>query len=351
MLAQSTYQFADALLDWFRSHGRKDLPWQKNRTPYRVWISEIMLQQTQVTTVIPYYQRFIQSFPTVSSLANAELDHVLQHWTGLGYYARARNLHKTATIIHQDYRNKFPTGLDELIALPGIGRSTAGAILSLSSGARAPILDGNVKRVLTRYYEVDGWPGKKQVENQLWELAENLTPIAQVTDYTQAIMDLGATICTRGKPKCGQCPICSDCSAHASGKQALYPTSKPKKALPEKQTCFAIMENDMGELLLEQRPPTGIWGSLWCFPEMSSDTLNSGLENQFLVNSKYQHVLPEIKHTFSHFHLRITPVHIKVAKQKMRINENDHSQWFAKSEIIKTRGLPKPVVTILNQYI
>ncbi|STO79472.1 A/G-specific adenine glycosylase [Grimontia hollisae] len=234
--------FSDAILTWYDKYGRKTLPWQQEKTPYKVWLSEIMLQQTQVATVIPYFERFMTRFPTVVDLAHAELDEVLHLWTGLGYYARARNLHKAAQKIAADYNGEFPTTIEDVMALPGVGRSTAGAVLSLSLGQHHPILDGNVKRTLSRHFAVEGWPGKKPVENRLWELAEENTPAEGVQRYNQAMMDMGAMICTRSKPKCYLCPVNHSCEANAMSRQSDFPGKKPKKTLPEKETCFVLFQ-------------------------------------------------------------------------------------------------------------
>lgn len=266
-------EFTRSVLRWYKKHGRHDLPWQKDINAYRVWVSEIMLQQTQVNTVIPYYERFMQTFPTVRDLAQADIDEVLHLWTGLGYYARARNLHKSARIIHTDHNNRFPDDLESIVALPGIGRSTAGAILSLALNQVAPILDGNVKRVLARYHRVEGWPGNKKTEQKLWQLAESVTPDKEFAAYTQAIMDLGATVCTRSNPLCDQCPVNNGCEARETGTQEQYPGKKPKKTLPVKQTIFTIIENDKGEVLLEKRLPQGIWGGLWSFPNVNPNRI------------------------------------------------------------------------------
>lgn len=339
--------FADALLGWFDQHGRHDLPWQQDVTPYRVWISEIMLQQTQVTTVIPYYLRFMQRFPDVHALASADLDEVLHLWTGLGYYARARNLHKTAQRLCSDYDGVFPEHIEQLIALPGIGRSTAGAILSIAFQQRQPILDGNVKRVLTRYLAMDGWPGQKKVENTLWSHADTFTPDDRVADYTQAIMDLGATVCKRTRPDCEHCPLNSDCQAKALARQSDYPASKPKKNKPRKQTCFLILENESGEVLLEQRPPSGIWGGLWGFPECENEDeilfqlKQSGFK---LINKR---MLPLIEHTFSHFHLNIIPVHCAVKPKGIGVRESDHQCWVKQSELNRI-GMAAPVKKIFD---
>ncbi len=343
-------QFSDRLLVWFEQHGRHDLPWQLEQLPYRVWISEIMLQQTQVVTVIPYFKRFTKAFPDVGTLANANLDKVLHLWTGLGYYARARNLHKAAKIISQEYQGQFPLTLDEIVALPGIGRSTAGAILSLACEKRHPILDGNVKRVLSRYHGVEGWPGQKKVEEKLWSYAELYTPTESVRDYTQAIMDLGATLCTRRNPTCDVCPLTKDCFARKTERQHDFPGSKPKKIIPNKETVFAIIENSEGEVLLQQRPPTGIWGGLWCFPEFTSnESLVGKIKRQYGLNIKQQTEYKSFKHTFSHFHLMIRPVHIKLEGQVKAINDEATSAWLnpAKESGL---GYPAPVVSLLKDF-
>jgi A/G-specific adenine glycosylase len=247
--------FTQQVVRWFQKHGRQDLPWQLDPIPYRVWVSEIMLQQTRVNTVIPYFIRFTKRFPDIGTLAAADLDEVLHCWTGLGYYARGRNLHCTAKIIAHEYDGRFPTDFDTLVSLPGIGRSTAGAILALACDERHPILDGNVKRVLTRFHAVSGWPGTTEVERQLWILAERYTPYDNVAQYTQAIMDLGAMICIRRNPHCDKCPVSKECIARIQANQHKFPTPKPRKTLPVRKTVFAILENDQGEILLEQRIP------------------------------------------------------------------------------------------------
>ena len=343
------HEFASALLAWYQRAGRKDLPWQQLKTPYRVWISEIMLQQTQVATVIPYYQRFMHSFPDVRALAAAELDSVLHHWTGLGYYARARNLHKTAKHIIEVHDGQFPESLEQLMALPGIGRSTAGAILALACGQRQPILDGNVKRVLCRYFTVSGWPGRKTVENRLWQLADSLTPETKVADYTQAIMDLGATVCIRRNPLCDSCPMTSGCEAYASGLQQHYPESKPRKPLPQQETVFAIIENEAGEVLLQQRPAAGIWGGLWCFPETPVDTcVERMVQDQFGFDVQSICSRDKLKHTFSHYQLMIQPVHVKIRNNSRFINDAGVVTWL-KPDGNAQLGLPAPVVSLLAE--
>jgi len=326
--AKSAQLFSSQVLDWFELQGRKHLPWQQDKTPYRVWISEIMLQQTQVATVIPYYQKFMASFPTVTDLANADEDTVLHHWTGLGYYARARNLHKSAKIIRDQYLGEFPDDIEQVIALPGIGRSTAGAILSLSLHKHHAILDGNVKRVLARCYMVQGHTGQAIYEKTLWPITEVLTPKKGVANFNQAMMDLGAMVCTRSKPKCEICPIQTACLAFAGAEQANYPQKKPKKVIPEKHTIMVIPRIDQ-KVLMEKRPPTGIWGGLWCFLEISEiDTLDNLLAK---LNLKQLSTLPldKFRHTFSHFHLDIEPVivdcEILPAKE---ISENSTLQWY-----------------------
>ena len=252
--------FAAALLAWFDQYGRKHLPWQKNRSAYRVWVSEVMLQQTQANTAITYFESFMKRFPAVADLANASQDEVLRLWAGLGYYARGRNLHKSAQVIVNHYQGSFPNTIAALTKLPGIGRSTAGAIVSLAYNQPAAILDGNAKRVLARMYAIDGWPGKAQVNKQLWALAESHTPKKRCADYTQAMMDLGATLCTRSQPGCSQCPARTQCLAFKQGNPKDYPGKKPKKRLPSKHTQFLMVINHRGEILLEKRPAVGIWG-------------------------------------------------------------------------------------------
>ncbi len=341
-------KISQRLLVWFAEHGRHNLPWQRDQNPYRVWVSEIMLQQTQVVTVIPYYERFMDSFPDVEALAKANLDNVLHHWTGLGYYARARNLHKAAKIIVEQYQGQFPLSLQDMTALPGIGRSTAGAILSLACEERHPILDGNVKRVLSRYHGIEGWPGQKKVEQELWSLAGLHTPTKLVRDYTQAIMDLGATLCVRRNPTCDICPLAKDCFARKKQRQHDFPGSKPKKLIPEKEIIFAIIENADGEVLLQQRPPSGIWGGLWCFPEFNNDeSIVEIIKKQFGFNIRQQTEYKHFKHTFSHFHLMIRPVHIKLEGQAKMVNEKGASTWLHPAKSTRL-GFPAPVVSILE---
>lgn len=335
--------FASKLLGWFDQHGRKSLPWQKDINAYRVWVSEIMLQQTQVTTVIPYYERFMQKYPSANDLADAEQDEVLHLWTGLGYYARGRNLHKSAKLIVELYNGELPETQEELESLPGIGRSTAGAIRAIGFKQHAAILDGNVKRVLARFFAVPGWPGDNKVAKQLWLHAEQLTPANRTADYTQAIMDLGATVCTRSKPSCDHCPVNSNCLAQAEQRIEEFPGKKPKKDKPVKQTCMLIMENEQGELLLEQRPPTGLWGGLWSFPECEKSELESRLVQE-LIDPAAIEILSEFRHTFTHFYLDITP--IKLTVSSLQQIKEAKQQWYSPqspSEI----GLTRPVTKLL----
>ena len=318
-MPNSTANFAERLLAWYATDGRKGLPWQRNRDPYPIWISEIMLQQTQVTTVIPYFERFLHQFPNIAVLAQAPIDDVLHLWTGLGYYARARNLHKAAQQIQKIHAGQFPQTLDQVVELPGVGLSTAGAILSFAFGQTHTILDGNVKRVLSRHGAVEGWPGKTQVHNTLWEIADELTPKDQTAQYNQAIMDLGATLCRRSKPDCPRCPVKQDCSALTKNAVAQYPVPKPKTKKPVRQTFMLISINEQQEVLLERRPPVGIWGGLWCFPE-ADETAQLTISQQ----------LPQFRHTFSHYHLDITPV---IINSKVKPNSNNNveeprpTQW------------------------
>ena len=338
--------FAARLLAWHARHGRHDLPWQQRRTSYRVWVSEIMLQQTQVATVIPYYRRFMARFPGVKALADAPLDEVLHLWTGLGYYARARNLHRAALVIRDRHGGRFPRDFDAVAALPGIGRSTAGAILALAQGQRHPILDGNVKRVLARHATIKGWPGEKSVEARLWTLAEAHTPERRVADYTQAIMDLGATLCTRGRPRCTECPVAGDCRAHARGRETAYPSARPRKALPVKRTRMLLVRQ-AGTVLLERRPPAGIWGGLWGFPEIAADADPlAWCRARFGAAPRTAHPRPLLRHTFSHFHLDIEPVEIALAGAAA-IQDGGESRWQRLDEAPRF-GLAAPVKRLLD---
>lgn len=339
--------FSSRLLQWYQQHGRHDLPWQKDRTFYSVWVSEIMLQQTQVATVIPYYQNFMQRFNDIATLAGATQDEVLKYWAGLGYYSRARNIHKAACHIVESHHGEFPTVYDDVIALPGIGPSTAGAILAQAAGQRHAILDGNVKRVLARYRAIEGWPGQKHVENQLWEIAEAFTPKKDLVDYTQAIMDLGATLCTRSSPSCESCPVAQDCSANLQQLTAELPTKKPKKTLPVKQKRFLIIRNKQGATLMEKRPPNGIWGGLWSLPELAMDEIvDESVNNNWQLNVSSYGDLPTFRHTFSHFHLEITPCEVDIDTVKGVIADGDRYQWHTD---ISQLALAAPVSAIFQQ--
>lgn len=342
--------FADRLLSWFDKHGRKDLPWQQDISPYRVWVSEIMLQQTQVNTVIPYYLAFMKAFPSIARLARSPADQVLHHWTGLGYYARARNLHKTAQIIASDYKGEFPGTTEELEALPGIGRSTAGAIVSIAFKKRAAILDGNVKRVLARHQAIGGWPGDASTLKALWHVSESATPTKRIAAYTQAIMDLGATLCTRSKPDCTNCPVSSDCEAFATGAQSEYPGKKLKKPLPVKTTQMLMIEAPKQQILLEQRPASGIWGGLWSFPELDDQqAAEDYCLNRFGTEGKIT-PWPTLRHTFSHYHLDIQPVHVLLPKQTAAIMEDNRLLWY-NSPSAPEVGLAAPVKKLLGKLL
>ena len=339
--------FSDRLLTWFDEHGRKDLPWQQGRDPYPIWVSEIMLQQTQVQTVIPYFERFIDSFPTVDALANAELDEVLHHWSGLGYYARARNLHRAAGVIMSEHGGVFPDAIDAVTALPGIGRSTAGAILSLSHQQRHPILDGNVKRVLARHAAIGGWPGKTTVMRQLWELAERHTPQKRVSAYTQAIMDLGATLCTRSNPACDRCPVASDCEAHASDAVAEFPGRKPRKEKPLRQTTMLIARS-AGRVYLERRPEAGIWGGLWSLPELGDRSIENWCRDVLDATASAGEPWQPLRHSFSHYDLDIQPILVRVESPLRKVADSDSTTWY-RLEDAPPGGIAAPVRKLLDR--
>ena len=338
--------FQQNLLNWFDQSGRKDLPWQHPATAYRVWVSEIMLQQTQVVTVIPYFNKFIQQYPDVQSLANAPLDEVLSLWAGLGYYARARNLHKSAEII--DQTGCFPDSLEDLVALPGIGLSTAGAILSIAYSISQPILDGNVRRVLARFKAIQGWTGSTKVNKQLWDISALYTPELRVADYTQAIMDLGATVCTRSKPRCTECPLQTNCLALEQQLVETLPTPKTRKKIPVKQSVFIIAINEDKHIFLEKRAPTGIWGGLWSVPELASHAeLDSWLFAKSIVVSKKQS-LPIRRHTFSHYHLDYQPIVLHVQNPINIVLEAETALWY-KHRHSKNIALPAPVKQLFDE--
>ena len=344
-------EFSSRVVDWYHQHGRQHLPWQQTRTPYRVWISEIMLQQTQVTTVIPYFERFMSTFPDVHALALAHIDTVLQHWSGLGYYARGRNLHKAAQIIHSELNGEFPRTIEGLCELPGIGRSTAGAILSFGYGISAPILDGNVKRTLSRYAGVPGWPGLPAVAKNLWEIAENYTPTTEIQAYTQAMMDLGAMICTRTQPKCETCPLQSACVAFHTERIADFPGKKPSRNKPVKHTYVLLLTRADQKILLEQRPPVGIWGGLWSLPECHSlDDIPHFSREKLGLTVEPQDFLPEFRHTFSHYHLDISPVVCRVMKTSSRVAMPGPHKWVESGQLSQY-GLPAPIKFLLSSFL
>lgn len=343
----SPEQFSNAVLDWFDRHGRHDLPWQQGITPYRVWVSEIMLQQTQVATVLGYYDRFMHALPTVEALAAAAEDEVLHLWTGLGYYSRARNLHRTAKIVVEQHGGEFPRSVDELAELPGIGRSTAGAIASISMGLRAPILDGNVKRVLARYQAQDGYPGEPKVAKRLWDAAERFTPRERVNHYTQAMMDLGATLCTRTRPSCLLCPLREGCRAHQLGRETDYPESKPRKELPQKRTLMPLLASRDGAILLYRRPASGLWGGLWSLPELDDLAALDPLAARHALELGERRALPGLTHTFSHFQLAIEPWLIRVEQASPVMAEAD---WLWYNLATPPRlGLAAPVKKLLKR--
>lgn len=344
----SPIQFQQKLFAWFDIYGRKDLPWQQNINPYRVWLSEVMLQQTQVSSVIGYFNRFITRFPTVQSLAEAELDEVLQHWSGLGYYARARNLHKTARIVAGN-GGKFPQTVEDLSALPGIGRSTAGAILSIACGQSQPILDGNVKRVLSRFHAIRGWPGDNKVATQLWTISTQYTPQQRTGDYTQAMMDLGATLCTRSKPKCEICPVASGCQARQLNLVKQLPEPKRRKELPVKQLYFLLLQDNEHRVLLEKRPPAGIWGGLWSLPEFDDQQQLMAWSIQHNYRLSSAQTLPSLRHSFSHFHLDYTPLLARLENPINNVMEGNSSLWY-KTGDIDSLGLPAPIKRLLQQH-
>ncbi len=320
--------FSGRLLAWWDNHGRHDLPWQRDRDPYRIWVAEIMLQQTQVATVIPYFEAFLERFTNVRALAGASEDDVLHLWSGLGYYARGRNLRRAARLIQERHGGQFPRDLDDLQALPGVGRSTAGAILAQAWGERHPILDGNVKRVLARYHAVEGWPGRSAVLKRLWAHAEAHTPEARVADYTQAIMDLGATLCRGGRPNCAACPVAGGCAARKLGRQADFPGRKPPRARPLRHTAMLLVEDRERRVLLQRRPSQGLWGGLWSFPEVESVEAAADWCVTRLGSLPRRTVeLPPVHHGFTHFELEIRPVLVEMAQAGL-VMEGDAWLWY-----------------------
>ena len=339
---------ASALLDWHARQGRHDLPWQQDRTPYRVWVSEIMLQQTQVATVVPYYQRFMERFPTVRALADAPVDDVLHLWSGLGYYARARNLHRAAMQVRDEFGDAFPATFSQVESLPGIGRSTAGAILALSRGERFPILDGNVKRVLSRYFGVKGNAAQRAVSERLWQLSEQCTPQGDVATYTQAIMDLGATVCTRLKPLCPYCPLAQGCFALRTGRQHEYPSPRPARARPTRKVFMVVAVRKDGSVLLEKRPDSGIWGGLWCLPEFDTASAAGSYIRQQLCDAAAQpQALRSLEHAFTHFDLVITPM-LASCGGHAGVMDAARTVWYNAREPARL-GLPAPIKLLLEE--
>ncbi|PTR14445.1 A/G-specific DNA-adenine glycosylase [Nitrosospira sp. Nsp2] len=345
------------LIRWQEKHGRHNLPWQNTRDPYAIWLSEIMLQQTQVSTVIPYYQRFLQSFPDIRSLAQASLDEVLARWSGLGYYSRGRNLHRAARLIVRDYQAKFPASVDMILKLPGIGRSTAAAIAVFAYGERCAILDGNVKRVLSRCFGIEGYSGEKKNETLLWQKAEELLPPldgtagkntkGRVEAYTQALMDLGATVCTRSKPKCASCPLQLECVAFRGNLVDKLPSPRPRKPLPSRETVLLVLTN-AGKIFLEKRPPEGIWGGMWCLPEMavSEDTIEH-CKHRFGMDlrmpAQIQAQMQPFDHTFTHFRLRIYPQLLQVISvSSATVQHEGTSTWITLDDALQS-AIPAPV--------
>jgi A/G-specific adenine glycosylase len=337
--------FAPRLLAWFARHGRHDLPWQRDRSLYRVWVSEIMLQQTQVATVVPYYARFLDRFPDAATLAAAPLDEVLHHWSGLGYYARARNLHRAAQLIRDQHAGAVPSDPAALVALPGIGRSTAGAIVALARDQRQPILDGNVKRVLARWFGVEGFPGTPRVAERLWALSDAVTPASRAADFTQAVMDLGATLCTLNSPRCAACPLAADCRARASGRTAELPSPRPARARPRRRVVWLVLRRG-DAVLLERRPPRGVWGGLWGFPEFATRAAAQAAAAARGGRGRPRVArLEPIRHAFTHFELEIEPLLVDVDRRS-RLVEGAAETWY-KSRAPAKLGLAAPVAALL----
>jgi len=337
--------FSSRLIAWQRLHGRHDLPWQ-SADVYRVWLSEIMLQQTRVDTVIPYYLRFIATFPTIGALAAATEDQVLALWSGLGYYARGRNLHRAARLVMEKYHSEFPREYDQILELPGIGRSTAAAICALAYQERRAILDGNVKRVLARYCGIRGSPGEKAVEARLWQQAENLLPERDIAAYIQAQMDLGAILCTRSNPKCDECPVSSDCVAYLSGQTSELPVPRPSKSLPERYAKFLFLTHG-NDILLEKRPGSGIWGGLWCLPQFDDENAARIWFEQNGMEASSGEKMEAFTHVFTHFKLNITPLKIQLARKPQRMQQAG-SMWLSMEEALSA-AIPTPVRNLLEK--
>jgi A/G-specific adenine glycosylase len=336
-------EFAQRLLHWFDRHGRHDLPWQHPRTPYRVWLSEVMLQQTQVATVIPYFTRFLDRFPSLTALAEASEDAVFAQWSGLGYYSRARNLHRAAQQCVAEHGGELPDTREALQALPGIGRSTAGAILAQAFGRREAILDGNVKRVLTRHLGIDQFPGLPAVERALWRAAEARLPETRLPDYTQALMDLGATVCTRRRPQCAACPVRGDCIAHAQDRTAELPVRAARKSLPERQTRLLVLQDERGAVLLEKRGPGAVWNGLWSLPEAAD--AGAVVHTLSAWNADGGETLPDLNHVFSHYRLRAAVS--RHACRPQAVADGDRWRWCRRDDW-RSLGLPTPIRRLLE---
>jgi A/G-specific adenine glycosylase len=337
--------WSQRLVDWHGKHGRHDLPWQGTRDAYRIWLSEIMLQQTQVATVIPYYERFVARFPDVAMLAAAPIDRVLEQWSGLGYYRRAHHLHAAAQVVVREHRGVFPVDSATLETLPGIGRSTAAAIAAFAAGEYVAILDGNVKRVLARHAGIEGFPGDPRVAARLWDVAGERLPSREIERYTQAMMDLGATVCTRSRPRCIECPVAADCVALAEDRVAQLPTPRPRKPLPQRATVVLLLER-AGELLFERRPATGIWGGLWSFPEIDVDAdVAQALHARFGVDANVTGEMQAVLHTFTHFALTIHPRRVAIYQWPARA-ESPGYLWLTPADA-RGAALPAPIRKIL----
>ena len=341
--------FSARLLAWHKRHGRHDLPWQGTRDAYRIWLAEIMLQQTQVAAVIPYYRRFLERFPDIAALAAAPQDEVLRLWSGLGYYSRARNLQRAAQLVVERHRGAFPRELAAIQALPGIGRSTAAAIAAFAYGTRAAILDGNVKRVLARHFAVAGFPGERNVEQRLWQLAEELLPPRDMGRYTQALMDLGATLCTRAKPACGACPLAASCRALALERVAEFPAPRPARRVPVR-SVFMLLLMRKGELLLEKRAPAGIWGGLWSLPELDDETrLRAHCRARYGCSVAAPQRLEPLTHGFTHFKLEIRPLLCRV--EKLAPVAREAAQVWLGLEDAHGAAIPVPVRRLIERLL
>ena len=346
MNARAQRTFAPTIVRWQRRHGRHDLPWQGTRDPYAIWLAEIMLQQTQVSTVVPYYQRFRARFPDIASLAAASEDEVLRFWSGLGYYSRARNLHRAAQLVVERHAGKFPEALADIASLPGIGRSTAAAIAGFAFGARSAILDGNVKRVLARHFLVAGFPGERAVEQKLWALAESLVPARDNAAYIQGLMDLGATVCTTRAPQCPSCPVRTTCGAHAEGRVADFPAPRPRKAVPTRRTAMLVLRHG-DEVMLEKRPSVGVWGGLWSFPELARGEDAGALSaRRYGCETGRVERLGVLRHGFTHFALHITPVVAEVRSVAPRAAQPG-VVWLPIAEALGA-AVPVPVRKLLR---